>query len=63
MIVTRHADDASDVVIARGQLQAGACRVLADSRAVELLPRRGALRDLGQAAKDAASVQVFVRQP
>src|SRR5882724_549635 len=40
MIIPGDADLAGDVVIARGQLHAGAGGLLADGRAIELLPRR-----------------------
>src|SRR6185437_1297881 len=40
VIIPRHADLAGDVVVARGELHAGAGRVLAHGGAVELLPRR-----------------------
>src|ERR1700683_3453371 len=40
MIIPRHADLAGDVVIAGGELHAGAGGLLADGRAIQLLPRR-----------------------
>src|SRR4029079_10543329 len=40
VIIPGHADLAGDVVIARGELRAGAGGVLAHRRAIQLLPRR-----------------------
>src|ERR1700731_4802686 len=40
MIIPRHADLAGDVVIAGGELHAGAGGLLADGRTIQLLPRR-----------------------
>ena len=40
MIIPRHADGARDVLIARGDLHAGAGGLLADGGAIEFLPRR-----------------------
>src|ERR1700743_2062005 len=40
MIIPRNADGAGDVVIAGGELHAGAGSLLADGRAIELLPGR-----------------------
>src|SRR3954454_21017722 len=40
VIVSRHAKCAGNVLIARGELHAGAGRVLADGVAIKLLPRR-----------------------
>src|SRR5436305_7500431 len=40
MIVTRYADLAGNVVIARRKFHAGAGGLLADGRAIKLLPRR-----------------------
>src|ERR1700692_3879274 len=40
MIIPRDTDLAGDVVVARREFQAGAGGLLADSRAIELLPRR-----------------------
>src|SRR5581483_12477284 len=47
VIIPRHPDLAGDVVIARGELHAGAGGVLADGEAVELLPWRlvGGMRE------------------
>ena len=40
VIIPGHTDPARDVVVARGELHAGAGGLLADGRAIELLPRR-----------------------
>src|SRR3954454_21042021 len=40
VIIPRDADLAGDVLIARGELHAGAGGLLADGRTIELLPRR-----------------------
>src|SRR3954462_7524901 len=40
VIVSRHAKRAGDVLVARGELHAGAGRLLADGVAIKLLPRR-----------------------
>src|SRR5438105_2153396 len=40
MIIPRHADRARNILIARGELHAGAGGLLADGRAIQLLPRR-----------------------
>ena len=40
MIIPRHADRAGNILIARCKLHAGAGGLLADGRAIELLPRR-----------------------
>src|SRR5581483_7517351 len=48
VIISRHAERAGDVVVARGKLHAGAGRMLADSRAIDFLPGRLALR-MGEA--------------
>src|SRR5437868_1955104 len=40
MIVPRHTDRARNIMIARGELHAGAGGLLADGRTIELLPRR-----------------------
>ena len=40
MIIPRHADRAGNVLIARGEFHAGAGGLLADGRAIELLPWR-----------------------
>src|SRR5215204_7489756 len=49
MIIPRHADRARNVLIARGELHASAGGLLADGRAIELLPRRLVSR-VGEAA-------------
>src|SRR6266849_6605454 len=49
MVVSGHADLAGDIVIARGELHAGAGGLLADGRTIELLPRRLVGRE-GEAA-------------
>src|ERR1700691_3130897 len=49
VIIPRDAELAGDVVVARGQLHAGAGRLLADRRAIDSLPRRLACR-VGEAA-------------
>src|SRR3569623_2757004 len=40
VIIPRHAKSAGDVLVARGELHAGAGRLLADGVAIDLLPRR-----------------------
>src|SRR6266850_5509393 len=64
MIVPRHADAAGNVLIARCKLHAGAGGLLADGRAIELLPRR-LVRRVGEAALGlqlgAALLQLLVR--
>src|SRR5439155_23234116 len=40
VIIPRHADFARDILVARGELHAGAGGLLADGGAIELLPRR-----------------------
>src|SRR6185436_12023533 len=40
VIIPRHADRACNILIARGELHAGAGGLLADGRAIDLLPRR-----------------------
>src|ERR1700760_2827019 len=75
VIVSRHADLAGDVVVARRELHAGAGGLLADGGAVELLPRRlvgregeatfglelgMALLDLGVADQDVGAALVEV---
>src|SRR5271154_2931553 len=64
MIVTRDADLACDVVVARRELHAGAGRLLSDRRAIEFLPRRLVGR-VGEAALglefDPPSLQLFLR--
>src|SRR6266403_4255760 len=64
MIIPRHADATGDVVIARGQLHTRAGGLLADGRAIELLPRRLVGR-IGEAAPrfkvGAPSLQLLIR--
>src|SRR3984885_6209209 len=64
MIIPRHADLAGDVVIAGGELHAGAGGLLADGRTIQLLPRRLVGR-VGEAAfgleVGAALLQLLVR--
>jgi hypothetical protein len=64
MIIPRHADAASDVVIAGCELHAGAGGLLADGRAIEFLPRRLVGR-IGEAAArlkfGAPPLQLFLR--
>src|ERR1700730_2230186 len=64
MIIPRHADLAGDVVIARRQFHASAGGLLADGRAVELLPWR-LMGGIGEAALGlelgAAFLQLFLR--
>src|SRR5262249_25406399 len=56
MIISRHADLACDVVVTRRELHAGAGRLLADRRAIELLPRRL----VGRVGEAALGLQVGV---
>src|SRR4051812_2699071 len=49
VIIPRHADRARNVLIARGEFHAGAGGLLADGRAIELLPR-GLVGRVGEAA-------------
>src|SRR5580704_5321111 len=64
MIIPRHADLAGDVVIAGGELHAGAGGLLANRRTIKLLPRRLVGR-VGEAALGlefgAALLQLLVR--
>src|SRR3954468_1098351 len=46
VIIPRHPERAGDVLVARGELDAGAARVLADGVAIEFLPRRLVRRGL-----------------
>src|SRR6478609_10677421 len=50
VIIPRHTKRAGDVLVARGELHAGAGRLLADGVAVDLLPRRLVRRMLEAAA-------------